>query len=210
MAKLLDEDDPKPKTRRWVMPVRLLASVAMLAFLFSRIPDFSLHDLVPDPSPGTFAWLAGAVPHRDAGGKAAASIGRNAREMLEAALPAYLLVGGVEPWADSLLPQAAETLGQAQLPDAIGVHGIAGHHQRAVRCAWRQGGRASRGCLLGLEGSLGFPCQPLDLHIGQAVLDMLHARLLFRAGHGVPGVSAKNDGDEHEADDRVPIHSGSA
>lgn len=61
MAKLLDEDDPKPKTRRWVMPVRLLASVAMLAFLFSRIPDFSLHDLVPDPSPGTFAWLAGAV-----------------------------------------------------------------------------------------------------------------------------------------------------
>ncbi len=65
------------------------------------------------------AWLAGAVPHRDAGGKAAASIGRNAREMLEAALPAYLLVGGVEPWADSLLPQAAETLGQARCVVAI-------------------------------------------------------------------------------------------
>ncbi len=59
---MLDEDDPKPKKqRRWVMPVRLLASVAMLAFLFSRIPDFSLHELVPDPTPATFAWLAGAV-----------------------------------------------------------------------------------------------------------------------------------------------------
>lgn len=33
----------------------------MLAFLFSRIPDFSLRELVPEWSPATFAWLGGAA-----------------------------------------------------------------------------------------------------------------------------------------------------
>ncbi len=47
------------------------------------------------------AYLAGAVPHRDAGGIQLAGPGRNAREMLSAAHPAYLLFGGTEPWADS-------------------------------------------------------------------------------------------------------------
>lgn len=55
------DDDPKPKPRRWVLPVRILASVLMLAFLFSRIPDFTLSELMPEWGPGTFAWLAGAV-----------------------------------------------------------------------------------------------------------------------------------------------------
>ena len=47
------------------------------------------------------AYLAGAVPHRDAGGLAAAATGRNAREMLSGSLKAYLLFGGTEPWADA-------------------------------------------------------------------------------------------------------------
>lgn len=55
------EEDPKKAQRRWVLPVRILASVLMLAFLFSRIPDFSLRELVPEWSPATFAWLGGAA-----------------------------------------------------------------------------------------------------------------------------------------------------
>ena len=43
------------------------------------------------------AYLAGAIPHREAGTVAVASPGLNAREMLSRALRAYLLVGGIEP-----------------------------------------------------------------------------------------------------------------
>jgi NADH-quinone oxidoreductase subunit G len=46
------------------------------------------------------AYIAGAVPHREAGGKAAAKPGLSATEMLQQPLKAYLLFGGVEPSAD--------------------------------------------------------------------------------------------------------------
>jgi NADH-quinone oxidoreductase subunit G len=47
------------------------------------------------------AYLAGAVPHRAAGGKAAESPGLSARAMLEtASLKAYVLVGGLDPAND--------------------------------------------------------------------------------------------------------------
>ncbi len=59
------------------------------------------------------AWLAGAVPHRDAAGIASASPGHNAREMLAAGHKAFLLFGGVEPWADGLGEQAQKALGSA-------------------------------------------------------------------------------------------------
>jgi NADH-quinone oxidoreductase subunit G len=47
------------------------------------------------------AYLAGAVPHRDAGGIKTAVNGKSARDMLAASQKAYLLFGGVEPWSDS-------------------------------------------------------------------------------------------------------------
>jgi NADH-quinone oxidoreductase subunit G len=47
------------------------------------------------------AYLAGAVPHRDAGGIKPAAAGKNARELLAGPQKAYLLFGGVEPWADA-------------------------------------------------------------------------------------------------------------
>ena len=47
------------------------------------------------------AYLAGAVPHRDSGGKKAAAAGKHARELLAAPQKAYLLFGGTEPWADA-------------------------------------------------------------------------------------------------------------
>jgi NADH-quinone oxidoreductase subunit G len=59
------------------------------------------------------AYLAGVVPHRDAGGIASAATGKSAREMLAAAQKAYLLFGGVEPWADGLGADAIRTLGAA-------------------------------------------------------------------------------------------------
>ena len=59
------------------------------------------------------AYLAGAVPHRDAGGEVPSIPGLNARQMLEQPLSAYLLAGGVEPWLDSAFEQAAKSLAGA-------------------------------------------------------------------------------------------------
>ncbi|MGH8179496.1 MAG: molybdopterin-dependent oxidoreductase, partial [Steroidobacteraceae bacterium] len=65
------------------------------------------------------ACLAGAVPHREAGGKPASSPGLTAADMLARPLKSYLLVGGVEPWLDSPATDAARVLGQAELVVAI-------------------------------------------------------------------------------------------
>jgi NADH-quinone oxidoreductase subunit G len=56
------------------------------------------------------AYLAGAVPHRSAGGRAVAPAGKTAREMLSKPQKAYLLVGGVEPSSDALLADSAAAL----------------------------------------------------------------------------------------------------
>ncbi len=54
------------------------------------------------------AWLAGAVPHREAGGRVASHAGRDARAMFEQPRRAYLLFGGIEPAADLGSEAAAE------------------------------------------------------------------------------------------------------
>jgi len=59
------------------------------------------------------AYLAGAVPHREAAGIASAGTGKNAREMLGAAHKAYLLFGGAEPWIESPTVDALKALGGA-------------------------------------------------------------------------------------------------
>jgi len=60
------------------------------------------------------AYLAGVVPHRDAGGIATASTGKSARDMLSSTQKAYLLFGGAEPWADAIAADSLRTLGAAQ------------------------------------------------------------------------------------------------
>jgi NADH-quinone oxidoreductase subunit G len=65
------------------------------------------------------AYLAGCVPHREAGGKALSSVGRNAAEMLQAPLRAYILFGGIEPEADSLSPESMKALAAADLVVAV-------------------------------------------------------------------------------------------
>jgi NADH-quinone oxidoreductase subunit G len=66
------------------------------------------------------AYLAGAVPHREPGGAPAAAGGLSARAMLESALKAYVLFGGVDPASDlSVEPQALES---AELVVAVTTH----------------------------------------------------------------------------------------
>jgi NADH-quinone oxidoreductase subunit G len=65
------------------------------------------------------AYLAGAVPHREAGGRAVAQAGKNAHEMLSTPLAAYLLLGGIEPSLDTLGADALKTLGAAQFVVAV-------------------------------------------------------------------------------------------
>ncbi len=54
------------------------------------------------------AYLAGAVPHREPGGKSVPSPGLDAAAMLRGGLGAYVLFGGVEPWVEP--PWAADAL----------------------------------------------------------------------------------------------------
>jgi NADH-quinone oxidoreductase subunit G len=66
------------------------------------------------------AYLAGAVPHRESGGAPAATVGLSARAMLESALKAYVLFGGIDPASDLAVdPQA---LGSADLVVAVTTH----------------------------------------------------------------------------------------
>ncbi len=67
------------------------------------------------------AYLAGAVPHRSAGGALRARVGSNARQMLEQPLAGYLLLN-TEPWADAALPGALETLARAHSVVAVGAY----------------------------------------------------------------------------------------
>src|SRR6185436_15230532 len=65
------------------------------------------------------AYLAGAVPHRDAAGLKPAAAGKSARDMLATPHKAYLLFGGAEPWADGLGADAVRTLGAAPFVVAV-------------------------------------------------------------------------------------------
>ena len=68
---------------------------------------------------GVGAYLAGVLPHREAGGRAVARPGLNAREMLRRPLRAYVLVGGIEPGIDALDPESLRTLARAELVVAL-------------------------------------------------------------------------------------------
>ncbi len=65
------------------------------------------------------AYLAGAVPHRQAGGQAVTPAGLNARAMLQEPLRAYLLCGALEPSLDMAEPDSGRTLARAELVVAL-------------------------------------------------------------------------------------------
>jgi NADH-quinone oxidoreductase subunit G len=65
------------------------------------------------------AWLAGCTPHRDAGGKTAKTAGRTAGEMFAQGAPAWLLVGGIEPWVEATGVATGAALANADCVVAI-------------------------------------------------------------------------------------------
>jgi NADH-quinone oxidoreductase subunit G len=94
---------------------QLKAQAAMLAKLCAASVG-----CVTEGANAAGAYLAGAVPHREPGGTAAAVVGLSARAMLESALAAYVLFGGVDPACDFGVDPHA--LGAAQLLIAITTH----------------------------------------------------------------------------------------
>ncbi|MDP9083856.1 MAG: NADH-quinone oxidoreductase subunit NuoG [Pseudomonadota bacterium] len=66
------------------------------------------------------AYLAGVVPHREPGGATAASVGMSSRGMVETALRAYVLLGGIDPAADFAVDPHA--LGTADHVVAVTTH----------------------------------------------------------------------------------------
>src|SRR6202023_1001146 len=102
--------------------------LVLLGALASRHPDFAgLRRVAPalcelsgatlgylaDGGNAAGAALAGCLPHREAGGRAAPAVGLHARAMLESRLDAYVLFGGVEVEEDCVTATAATALGQA-------------------------------------------------------------------------------------------------
>ena len=75
------------------------ADIRSLAAAIAELSGASFGTLAEGGN-GSGAYLAGAVPHREAGGKALQQPGLSASDMLQHTQKAYLLVGGVEPWAD--------------------------------------------------------------------------------------------------------------
>jgi NADH-quinone oxidoreductase subunit G len=74
-------------------------AIRYVAGRLSKAIDVSL-GILPQGGNQPGAWLAGAVPHRLAGGQAAVGVGSNAQTMLQAPKPAMLLCG-VEPALDT-------------------------------------------------------------------------------------------------------------
>ncbi|HVS75857.1 MAG TPA: NADH-quinone oxidoreductase subunit NuoG [Steroidobacteraceae bacterium] len=94
------------------------ADLRALAAALAQVTGASL-GVLAEGANAAGAHLAGAVPHREAGGKAVSAAGMTAADMLATPLKSYLLAGGVEPWADSPGSDAARTLGRAELVVAI-------------------------------------------------------------------------------------------
>ena len=68
------------------------AALQYLANALARATGATL-GMLPERANTAGAWLAGAVPHRGAGGSNISTPGKNAQEMLESPLKTYLLVG---------------------------------------------------------------------------------------------------------------------
>ncbi|MEZ5581722.1 MAG: molybdopterin-dependent oxidoreductase [Candidatus Competibacteraceae bacterium] len=83
----------------------LLACLRALAVFIAESSGASLGYL-PEAANSVGAWLAGALPHRTAGGKPAVQVGLNARAMLESPRKAYVLAG-FEPGFDCWDPATA-------------------------------------------------------------------------------------------------------
>ncbi|HTV77274.1 MAG TPA: NADH-quinone oxidoreductase subunit NuoG [Steroidobacteraceae bacterium] len=111
-----------PKRAVWLGALALrhpqYADLRALAGAIAQLAGATLAELAEGGN-AAGAYLAGCVPHREAGGRALAAAGQNAAQMLGSPLKAYILFGGVEPEADSLSPGALKALAEAELVVAI-------------------------------------------------------------------------------------------
>ncbi|HET7758080.1 MAG TPA: molybdopterin-dependent oxidoreductase, partial [Steroidobacteraceae bacterium] len=94
------------------------ADLRALAAALAQLAGASLGRLAEGGN-GVGAYLAGALPHREAGGKAVAEPGLTARDMLRRPLRACVLVGGIEPSIDALDADSSAVLGRAELVIAL-------------------------------------------------------------------------------------------
>jgi NADH-quinone oxidoreductase subunit G len=95
------------------------AQLKALAGMVAELTGAGVGCLTEGPN-AAGAYLAGAVPHREPGGAPAATVGLSARGMLESALQAYVLFGGVDPAAD--LGVDPRALAAAELLIAVTTH----------------------------------------------------------------------------------------
>jgi len=94
------------------------ADLRALAAALAQITGASLGRLAEGGN-AAGAYLAGAIPHREAGAKPVAQPGLSARAMLENPLQAYLLFGGLEPSIDALAPESLRSLAKAEFVVAV-------------------------------------------------------------------------------------------
>ena len=80
---------------------------------------------LPDGGNSVAACLAGVLPHRAIGGRAAQPTGFNVADMFAARLKSYILLGGIEPALDIAAPAAFEALKAAELVVALSPYGTA-------------------------------------------------------------------------------------
>jgi len=94
------------------------ADLRALAAALAEICGAS-YGVITDGPNAAGAYLAGAVPHREPGGKPVAPPGRSARDMLTDPPRACVLFGGIEPSIDALDPDAVRTLARSEFVVAI-------------------------------------------------------------------------------------------
>jgi len=111
-----------PKRAVWLGALALrhpqYADLRALAGAIAQLAGAPLGELAEGGN-AAGAYLAGCVPHREAGGKTLSTVGQSASQMLQTPLKAYILFGGVEPEADTLSPDSLKALAAADLVVAI-------------------------------------------------------------------------------------------
>jgi NADH-quinone oxidoreductase subunit G len=119
----------------------LLGAVAQRdpAFADLRLVAAAVADLtgatlgyLPEGGNAAGAYLAGAVPHRGVGGRAAQTTGLNVADMLAARLKAYIVFGGIEPQHDIATPSAMEALKAAECVVALSPYASAKEYAHIV------------------------------------------------------------------------------
>jgi NADH-quinone oxidoreductase subunit G len=94
------------------------ADLRLLASAIAELTGATLGYL-PEGGNAVGAHIAGAVPHRGAGGSSVNRAGLNVADMLAARLKSYVVFGAVEPNADIAAPGAVEALKAAEFVVAL-------------------------------------------------------------------------------------------